>query len=248
MAATLAEGVTILKNCACEPEIKDLALTLIKMGAEIQGAGTPEIVIHGRRALGGYEHTVMRDRIEAGTFLIAGALIGKNLIIQGVEKEHQGALLDALSAAGVDVVLGEHHKATVSRPDKILPLSIDTAPFPGFPTDMQAQWMCLMALAEGQSTICETIFENRFMHVAELNRMGAHIKVSDACACVEGVVGLSGATVMATDLRASACLVLAGLVAEGETHIRRLYHLDRGYESIEKKLGDAGARLERYSE
>lgn len=247
LAATLAQGTTVLRNAAREPEIGDLAQALASMGADISGAGSERVVIHGRSTLTPYTHRVLADRIEFGTFLVAGALAGQNLRIVGGVAEHQAALLDKLRAVGADIRV-DGDEITVSRAARPHAVDIQTAPYPGFPTDMQAQLMTLLTLSDGASVISETIFENRFMHVAELTRLGAHIRVDGGQAIVHGVAGLSGSTVMATDLRASACLVLAGLVAEGETCVRRIYHLDRGYEHIEAKLRAVGARIERFKE
>ncbi len=247
LAASLIDGDTVLENAACEPEVVDLAVLLRTMGVEIHGEGTPTVTLHGRTSLQPYEHRVVADRIEAGTFIVAGALAGEPLVVRGGVAAHQGALLEALDAAGVELSVSDDD-VIVQRVDALKALQLETAPFPGFPTDMQAQVMTLLCLAGGESVISETIFENRFMHVAELNRLGADIRVEGGIARVHGVSSLSGTTVMATDLRASACLVLAGLVAEGETVVRRIYHLDRGYEHIEHKLGTVGAKIERFSE
>lgn len=247
LAAALIPGKTVLKNAAQEPEIIDLAHVLINMGAHVEGAGTREISIIGQKKLKPYTHKVIADRIECGTFLVAGALAGDPLTIVGGIAEHQSALIDKLRAIGAKI---EIHGDTmrVTRPHTIQAVNIQTAPYPGIPTDTQAQLMALLSVAKGTSVITETIFENRFMHVAELDRLGAQIRVDGKQAIVQGVPQLSGSTVMATDLRASACLVLAGLVAEGETMVRRIYHLDRGYEALEKKLNDAGAKIERMRE
>ena len=249
IAASLAEGTTVLRNAAREPEIVDLALVLRKMGVDIQGEGTERITIVGQKELKPFDHDVVADRIEFGTFLIAGAMTGENLTLRGGVIEHQTALLDKLIQAGTKVSIDkEKNEITVSRPNQLEPVNIKTAPYPGFPTDMQAQMMTLMCAAEGTSVITETIFENRFMHVAELGRLGAKIRVDGGKAIVDGGKELSGTTVMATDLRASASLILAGLVADGETIIRRIYHLDRGYEHIEDKLRSVGAKIERFKE
>ena len=244
MAACLAEGDTTLENCAREPEVVDLAHLLSKMGANIQGAGTDRIVVSGEARLSGASHTVIPDRIEAGTYLIAGALLGEDVEIADCCPEHLSALREALRDAGVGVEPGET-SLHVRRARALRPLSVATAPHPGFPTDMQAQLMVLLTQAEGASTITESIFENRFMHAAELSRMGARIDLREHRATVHGKTPLSGAKVMATDLRASASLVLAALIAEGETLIDRVYHLDRGYQRIEEKLQLLGADIER---
>ncbi len=244
MAATLAQGETIIENAAREPEVVDLAVMLRKMGAKIEGHGTSTITIQGVSELGGAEHAVISDRIEAGTYLIAGALAGQGLRITGTDAGHIEALTTKLSQAGVPLEHdGDAWTVSASRP--ILPIDITTEEFPGFPTDMQAQWMALMAFANGDSHIVETIFENRFMHAAELSRMGAPIEVSGSRATIRGRATISGANVMASDLRASASLVLAALAAEGETTIHRVYHLDRGYEDIDGKLRAVGAAIER---
>lgn len=244
MAASLARGVTRLENCAREPEIVDLAELLTKMGARIEGAGTTRIVVEGVPSLAGARHEVVPDRIEAGTYLIAGSLVGADVEIAGCRPEHVGVLLEALEEAGVSIERGDR-SLRVGRPARLRPLRVATDPYPGFPTDMQAQLMVLLTQAEGESVVTETIFENRFMHVAELARMGARVDLAGNRATVRGPTPLSGARVMATDLRASASLVLAALVAKGETLIERVYHLDRGYERIEEKLRSLGAEIER---
>jgi UDP-N-acetylglucosamine 1-carboxyvinyltransferase len=246
MAATLADGTTVLENAAREPEIADLATALTAMGARIDGAGTRVITIDGVRELGGFDHTVIPDRIEAGTLLIAGAITGGDLVVEGARREHLGALLGKLDEVGV--ALDARSDAITVRANGALGVTdVRTEPYPGFPTDLQAQFMALMAVARGErhSVIMETIFENRFMHVQELVRMGADIKVDGKCAAVRGVPMLSGAPVMATDLRASVCLVLAGLAAQNTTEVARVYHLDRGYERLEQKLSALGAHIER---
>ncbi len=249
IAASLAEGTTVLRNAAREPEIVDLAVVLKKMGADIEGEGTERITIVGQKKLKPFVHDVVADRIEFGTFLIAGAMIGENLTLRGGVLEHQTALLDKIKQSGAKVSINEEtQEITVSRAEKLEPVNIKTAPYPGFPTDMQAQMMTLLCQAEGTSVITETIFENRFMHVAELGRLGAKIRVDGGKAIVNGGEKLSGTTVMATDLRASASLILAALVADGETIVRRIYHLDRGYEHIEDKLRSVGACIERFKE
>ncbi len=244
MAAALARGTTVLINAACEPEIVDLALLLNAMGASIHGAGTPEIVIEGRDALGGARHRVMTDRIEAGTYLVAGALAGEDVLVRGACPETLAAVLEPLRAAGVPIetVSGG---LRIRRSPRLAPVDVVTAPHPGFPTDMQAQYLALMTQAHGQSRITESVFEHRFMHVAELARMGARIAVDGRVALVDGPAPLYGAQVMATDLRASASLVIAALVARGTTVLDRVYHLDRGYEAMEQKLRALGADVER---
>ena len=247
MAATLARGTTVLENCAREPEITDLADLLTSMGARIEGAGTRTIRIEGVERLAGTEHVVIPDRIEAGTFLVAGALVGDDVMLTHCRPEHLGAVRRALERAGVSMVWNGSTVRVSALNGPPLALDIVTEPYPGFPTDMQAQLMVLLTQATSTSRIRETIFENRFMHVAELARMGATIELRGHDALIHGPSPLSGAKVMATDLRASACLVLAGLVAEGETVIDRVYHLDRGYEHIESKLARLGAEVERIS-
>ncbi|RMF23265.1 MAG: UDP-N-acetylglucosamine 1-carboxyvinyltransferase [Deltaproteobacteria bacterium] len=244
MAASLARGLTRIENAAREPEIVDLARALQARGARIEGAGTSVIEVEGVERLSGGEHRVIPDRIEAGTYLIAAAMTGGDVLVRGARAEHLGVLIEKLEEAGVAV---EHGAGFVRASAGARPRSVDvtTAPYPGFPTDLQAQFMALMAVAEGTSVITETIFENRFMHVPELNRMGADIRLSGRRAVVRGRNGLSGAPVMATDLRASVCLVLAGLAARSRTEVLRVYHLDRGYERIEEKLSAIGARIER---
>jgi len=245
MAAALAEGRTVLENCAREPEVEELAQVLNKMGARITGAGTAEIHIDGVDTLHAIEHAIMPDRIEAGTFAIAAAITRGDVLLEGVRPEHLDAVVAKLRRAGVTVA-AEGDGLRVSHSGDLQPIDITTQPYPGFPTDMQAQFMVLASLARGQSVIKEAIFENRFMHVPELGRMGADIHVDGRVAVIRGVKGLSGAQVMATDLRASASLVLAGLVAEGRTEVLRVYHLDRGYERIEDKLRPLGATIERH--
>ncbi len=244
MAAALAKGHTVLRNCAREPEVADLAGALVRMGARIEGAGTDEIRIDGVEALRPLDHAVIPDRIEAGTFLVAGALPGGDVTVRGCVPAHLEALVEKLRAVGAEVrpVEGGLRVVGDGRPR---PLDVRTAPHPGFPTDMQAQLMVLLCLAHGSSRITETVFENRFMHVQELQRLGADITVEGKVAVVRGVPALSGAPVMASDLRASAALVLAGLAAQGTTEVLRVYHLDRGYERIEEKLAPLGARIRR---
>jgi len=244
MAAALAEGRTVLGNCAREPEVADLAAALVGMGARIEGAGSHEVRIQGVETLRPVAHDVIPDRIEAGTFLVAGALPGNELTVAGCVPEHVEGLLEKLRQVGATIVQvpGGLKVTGDGRPR---PVDIRTAPYPGFPTDMQAQFMVLLCLAAGSSVVAETVFENRFMHVLELQRLGADIAVDGNIAVVKGVPSLSGAPVMASDLRASAALVLAGLAAQGTTEVRRVYHLDRGYEHIESKLAPLGARIRR---
>ena len=244
MAATLAEGTTVLENCAVEPEVVDLAECLVKMGAKISGIGTPSMTIEGVEKLHGCTHSVVPDRIEAGTFLCAVAMTGGQVRLQNAAPKTMEAVLDKLVEAGAEIQTGENW-IDIKMTQRPKAVDVRTVPHPGFPTDMQAQFMAMNAVAEGSSRMVETIFENRFMHVPELNRMGAHISAEGNTALVKGVEQLSGATVMATDLRASASLVIAGLVADGDTIVERIYHLDRGYEHIEEKLGKVGAKIER---
>ena len=245
MAATLAQGTTVLRNAAREPEVVDLAECLIKMGAKIQGAGTSEIVVEGVSRLNGASHDVMPDRIETGTYAMAVAMTGGDLVLDNTRPDYLQAALDVLGQAGAEVS-PTHGGIRVRRNGNgIQPVDITTDPFPGFPTDLQAQFMALMTRASGTSRIRETIFENRFMHVQELARLGAQIRLDGDSAYVDGVPGLKGAPVMATDLRASVSLVIAGLVADGETTINRVYHLDRGFEALEAKLVRCGAQIER---
>ena len=244
MAAALAEGETILENAAQEPEIPDLAEMLIKMGARIEGHGTSKIHIQGVERLHGCRHQVVADRIEAGTFLCAVAATGGDVVLRHGRAEHLEAVVEKLQAAGAQIEAGEGFIRVRSH-GRLKAQSFRTTEYPGFPTDMQAQFMALNCIAEGGSKVTETIFENRFMHVNELVRLGANIQIDGRVAMVEGVKQLSGATVMATDLRASASLVIAGLVAEGETLVDRIYHLDRGYDRMENKLRALGADIER---
>ena len=244
MAATLADGTTLLENAAQEPEVADLAELLIAMGARIEGHGTSRIRIEGVARLHGAEHRVVPDRIEAGTFLCAVAAAGGDVLLRDARAEHLGAVIEKLREAGVGVEAGEGWIR--ARADgRLKATSFRTSEYPAFPTDMQAQFMALNCIAEGASTVTETIFENRFMHVNELLRLGARIEVDGHTAVVQGVDKLSGATVMATDLRASASLVIAGLVADGQTVVDRIYHLDRGYDRMEAKLRGIGADIER---
>jgi UDP-N-acetylglucosamine 1-carboxyvinyltransferase len=244
MAACLAEGVTVIENAAREPEVVDLAECLIAMGARIQGAGTDVITIEGVASLHGATFSVMPDRIETGTFLVAAAATGGEVVLEGARPGTLDALLAKLSEAGAEIAT-EADTIRLAMRGRPRPVSLRTAPYPAFPTDMQAQFMALDCVADGTSVVTETIFENRYMHVQELRRLGADIEVDGHTAVVRGVSRLQGATVMATDLRASASLVIAGLVAEGETVVDRIYHLDRGYERIEEKLSQLGARVRR---
>ncbi|MFT8418932.1 MAG: UDP-N-acetylglucosamine 1-carboxyvinyltransferase [Acetobacter sp.] len=244
MAATLAQGKTEIINAAREPEMVDLANCLNAMGARITGAGSSAILIDGVEALHGAEHRIMPDRIECGTYACAAAITGGDLRLVGGQMDHLGAVVRALEECGVEVSQ-DGDTMRVRRTGALRGIDIMTEPYPGFPTDMQAQFMALLSVAEGASMITETIFENRFMHVPELNRMGARINVHGSSAIIRGVHSLSGAPVMATDLRASFSLILAGLAAHGETILSRVYHLDRGYEAVERKLAKCGAQIER---
>ena len=245
MAATLADGTTVIRNAAREPEVVDLADCLIKMGARIQGAGTSEIVVEGVSRLGGATHDVLPDRIETGTYAMAVAMTGGDVVLENTRPDLLQFALDVLGQSGAEVT-PTHSGIRVRRNGNGLQaVDITTDPFPGFPTDLQAQFMALMTRASGTSRIRETIFENRFMHVQELARLGAKIRLDGDCAYVDGVSSLKGAPVMATDLRASVSLVIAGLVAEGDTTINRVYHLDRGFEALEAKLARCGAEIER---
>ncbi|HPN72570.1 MAG TPA: UDP-N-acetylglucosamine 1-carboxyvinyltransferase [Candidatus Omnitrophota bacterium] len=245
MAAVMANGETVIEDAACEPEVTDLADFLVKMGADIRGAGTPTLRIRGVKKLKGANHSVIPDRIEAGTYMMAAIITDGKLKIHGSEIEHNIALVDKLREIG-GLVEESDGCVTVSRLNrKIKPTDVTTFTYPGFPTDLQAQMMSLVSLSAGISVITEKVYPERFIHISELNRMGANILLEGATAIVKGVNRLSGAPVMASDLRASAALVLAGLVAEGETEIHRIYHLDRGYEKIEEKLSKVGARIKR---
>jgi len=244
MAATLADGTTVLENAAREPEVVDLAECLIKMGARIEGAGTDIITIHGVDKLQGATHPVVCDRIEAGTYLVATAMTGGKVKLTNARADLLDAVIEKLREAGAEVEF-DAHSITIQRNAPLKAVNVRTAPHPAFPTDMQAQFMAMNTVAEGVASVIETIFENRFMHVQEMRRLGADIEVEGHTAIVRGVPNLDGATVMATDLRASASLVLAGLVARGETTIERIYHIDRGYERIEEKLSQLGARIRR---
>ena len=244
MAASLAEGVTVIENAAKEPEIEDLAVVLNKMGGKVEGAGTDIVQIKGVSALHGLTHTVIPDRIEAASFVIAGALTGGEVLVKNARPNHLDAFFIKLKETGVSL-FADAGGIRVEGNGRAKSIDLTTLPYPGFPTDLQAQMMVLMAVADGVSVITETIFENRFMHAQELDRMGADIRLEGNRAVVRGVKELSGAPVMATDLRASVSLILAGLVANGITEVSRVYHLDRGYEHIEKKLSQLGAAIER---
>ncbi|MFQ3623949.1 MAG: UDP-N-acetylglucosamine 1-carboxyvinyltransferase [Acetobacteraceae bacterium] len=244
MAATLADGETVLANAAREPEIEDLARCLVAMGARIEGIGTDRLTIAGVPRLHGATHVIIPDRIETGTYACAAAITGGEVVLAHARLEHLGAVVRILREAGVEIAEVEGG-LSVKRLNGLHGVDVMTEPYPGFPTDMQAQFMALMCVAEGAAMVTETIFENRFMHVPELNRMGARINVHGASAIIRGVSAMSGAPVMATDLRASVSLVLAGLAARGETVVNRVYHLDRGYERVEAKLAACGAAIER---
>lgn len=244
MAACLAEGETVLNNCAQEPEVVDLASLLTQMGARIEGAGTPTIRVQGVDRLRGAAHQIIPDRIETGTFLAAGALVGDGVEVTHCRPGHLIAILEKLEEIGAELQV-ENDSIRITGRTPLRAANLRTQPHPGFPTDMQAQFMVLLTQADGTSLVSETIFENRFMHLAELNRLGADIRLDGHTAVVKGPTSLSGTRVMATDLRASACLVLAGLIAAGETVIERVYHLDRGYQHIEEKLAGLGAEVER---
>ena len=244
MAATLATGITVLDNAAREPEIEDLAAMLIAMGARIHGAGSRTIEIEGVDALHCVSHRVIPDRVEAGTFLIAGAITSGNVLVRGARADHLASFMDTLQRVGVTLT-HEPEGIRVRGNGRPTGVQLDTRPYPGFPTDLQAQMMALLTLGEQQSSITETIFENRFMHAQELVRLGADVYVQGHTATIRGVAFLSGASVMATDLRASVSLILAGLAARGETEVSRIYHLDRGYEHVEAKLSQLGAKIQR---
>jgi UDP-N-acetylglucosamine 1-carboxyvinyltransferase len=245
MAAALAQGETVIENAAREPEVVDLAHFLIAMGAKIQGVGTDTITVQGVERLRGTHYEVLPDRIEAGTYLVAGAITGGQVRLKGAKPEHLDAVTAKLRDAGAKIALGDNWIEIDMRGRRPKAVDIRTAPYPAFPTDMQAQFAALNTVADGVSTIIETIFENRFMHMLEMRRLGADIRIEGNTAIVRGVPKLTAAPVMATDLRASASLVLAGLVAEGRTDIERIYHIDRGYESIEEKLLALGAQIRR---
>jgi UDP-N-acetylglucosamine 1-carboxyvinyltransferase len=247
MAAALATGTTVIENAACEPEIGDVADCLNKMGAKISGAGTPQIVVEGVAKLNGARHAVLPDRIEAGTYAMAVAITGGDVLLQNARPELLQSALDVLAQTGATITPTNEGIRVARNGVDLEPVQVTTAPFPGFPTDLQAQLMALMTRAKGTSHITEAIFENRFMHVQELVRLGAHIHLDGETATIEGVGRLKGAPVMATDLRASVSLVIAGLAAEGETTVNRVYHLDRGFERVEDKLVRCGAAIERIS-
>jgi UDP-N-acetylglucosamine 1-carboxyvinyltransferase len=245
MAATLAEGETVIENAAREPEVVDLANFLISMGAQIRGAGTDKVVVQGVRRLAGTTYEVLPDRIEAGTYLLAGAITGGHVRVKSARPDHLDAVLAKLEEAGAQVGVGESWIEVDMRRRRPRAVDVRTAPYPAFPTDMQAQFAAMNTVAAGVGTIIETIFENRFMHALELRRLGAEIRLEGNTAIIRGVEKLTAAPVMATDLRASASLVLAGLVAEGRTDVERIYHIDRGYEAIEEKLAQLGAQIRR---
>ncbi len=247
MAATLAKGRTVIDNAACEPEVVDLGNFLKKMGARIEGLGSPSIEIEGVKKLNGATYSIIPDRIEAGTYMIASAMTKGDVTVKNVNLSTLAAMLDKLREAGVSIT-EKHGMARVRRQGKLRPISVTTLPYPGYPTDLQAQMMALMCVVPGISVITEKIYPERFMHVSELNRMGAGIMLEGPSAIVSGKKHLSGAPVMASDLRASAALVLAGLVAEGTTEVSRVYHLDRGYENLVAKLGKLGAKIRREKE
>ena len=247
MAATLAKGETVIENAACEPEVVDLTHFLVKMGAKIKGVATHTLIIEGVKKLHGAEHTVIADRIEAGTYILAAAITKGDIMLKGAMPEHLVALIDKLTEAGLEIKkVPSGIRARYVR--RLRPMDITTLPYPGFPTDMQAQFMSLMTVTDGISVITEKIYPERFIHISELSRMGAEILLEGASAIVKGIKALSGAPVMASDLRASAALVLAGLVAKGRTEVSRIYHLDRGYEKIEDKLLNLGAKVWREKE
>jgi len=248
MAATLAKGRTVIESAACEPEIVNLADYLNAMGAQVQGAGTPRITVEGVEELRGVEHTVVPDRIEAGTYMIASALTNGEVTLRNIRLDHMMAVVDKLRDIGVIIEPIDDNSATITCARRLEPIDVTTQPYPGFPTDLQAQIMALLCLADGNSAITDKVFPDRFMHVAELMRMGANIRKEGPTAIVTGVKKLIGAPVMASDLRASAALVLAGLVARGTTTIQRVYHIDRGYESIETRLRAIGAEITRVPE
>ncbi len=250
MAACLAKGTTVIQGAACEPEVEDLGRCLIAMGARIAGLGSPRLEVEGVASLGGARHEVIPDRIEAGTYLVAGALTGGRVRVTGCRPDQLSALIDRLREAGVGVERGAdwlevHSEGVLARGARPRPTDVTTQPFPGFPTDLQAQWMAYMCLADGVSVVTERIYPDRYMHLPELVRLGARIRRQEATAVVQGVPRLSGAHVTASDLRASAALVLAGLVADGETQVHRVYHIDRGYERIEERLNPLGADIRR---
>jgi UDP-N-acetylglucosamine 1-carboxyvinyltransferase len=245
MAATLADGETVIENAAREPEVVDLANFLVAMGADIKGAGTDKIVIQGVKRLRGTTYEVLPDRIESGTYLVAGAITGGHVRIKSTRPAHLDAVLAKLTEAGAKVGVGDNWIEVDMRGRKLKSVDVRTAPYPAFPTDMQAQFAALNTVAAGVGTITETVFENRFMHMLEMRRLGAEIRLEGNTAIIHGVAKLTAAPVMATDLRASASLVIAGLVAEGRTDVERIYHIDRGYEAIEEKLAQLGAQIRR---
>jgi UDP-N-acetylglucosamine 1-carboxyvinyltransferase len=245
MAATLADGTTVIENAAREPEVVDLALCLNRMGAKISGMGSDTIVVEGVKKLHGAEYDVLPDRIETGTYLCAGAVTGGHVRLRDTQPDLLDAVIVKLEESGAHIAKGDDWIELDMRGKRPKSVTLRTAPYPAFPTDMQAQFTALNVVADGTGTITETVFENRFMHVQEMQRMGARVRLEGNTAIIEGVAKLTGAPVMATDLRASASLVLAGLVAEGETAVERIYHIDRGYETIEEKLGQLGARIRR---
>ena len=248
MASVLAEGETIIEDAACEPEVKDLSNFLVAMGADIEGIGTPTVRVRGVSELRGVEYSIVPDRIEAGTYMIAAILTGGRLFLQNAKAEHNLALIDKLQECGGIIEEEPDGLEVYRRDDKIRATDITTLPYPGFPTDLQAQVMSMVTLCDGISVITEKVYPERFIHISELNRMGAQIILEGSTAIIKGVRSLSGAPVMASDLRASAALVLAGLVAEGHTEVSRIYHLDRGYEHIEQKLSGVGAKVKRVQE
>jgi len=245
MAASMAEGITIIENAAQEPEIVDLATFLNKMGAKIKGAGTDTIKIEGVSVLKGAKHNVIPDRIEAGTFMVAAAITRGALLIKNVLPDHVKPIIAKLKECGVEVEVVDEDVIVRGDVNPLISTDIKTLPYPGFPTDMQSQFMAMLTTAEGSSIVIETVFENRYMHVRELNRMGAHIKTEDRCAIIEGKAKLKGSQVVATDLRAGAAVVLAGLVAEGETEISEIYHIERGYEDFADKIRSLGGKIEK---
>jgi UDP-N-acetylglucosamine 1-carboxyvinyltransferase len=247
MGAVLARGTTVIENAAQEPEIGDVADCLNKMGARVSGIGTSRLIVEGVSRLGGARHRVLPDRIETGTYAMAVAMTGGDVVLENARPELLQAAFDVLAHVGVEVTPTNAGVRVARNGSGIAPVEVTTSPFPGFPTDLQAQLMALMTRAKGTSRITETIFENRFMHVQELVRLGAHIALDGECATIEGVETLTGAPVMATDLRASVSLVIAALAAEGETMVHRVYHLDRGFERLEDKLSACGAAIERVS-
>jgi UDP-N-acetylglucosamine 1-carboxyvinyltransferase len=247
MAATLAEGTTVIESAACEPEVVDLANFLNRCGARISGHGSPRITIEGVRELKGCEYTIIPDRIEAGTFIMAGAITNGEVRLRNCRLEHLLAIVDSLRQVGINVER-EGDEVVVSSSRRLEPIQVTSQPYPGFPTDLQAQMMALLTLADGNSIITEKIYPDRFIHVAELNRLGAKLRKEGPTVIVEGVKKLIGARVMASDLRASAALVLAGMVAKGQTQVDRVYHIDRGYERIERRLRALGAEIERVSD